>query len=53
MRDGKGRLGWVVSAADWPFHGERFAGLNVAWLDMADHDERGERMVLDEWRRSR
>ncbi len=43
----------AVPDADWPFHGERFAGLNVAWLDMADHDERGERMVLDEWRRSR
>jgi hypothetical protein len=43
----------VVGDPDWPFHGERFAGLNIAWLDMADHGERGAQMVLDEWRRSR
>lgn len=43
----------VVADPDWPFHGERFTGLNVAWLDMADHGERGAQMVLDEWRRSR
>lgn len=39
-----------VSDDTWPFHGERHAALNVAWLDMADHDERGAEMVIREWR---
>jgi hypothetical protein len=43
----------AVPDADWPFHGERHAALNVAWLDMADHGERGQDLVLDVWRRSR
>lgn len=34
----------------WPFHGEHHVALNVAWLDMADHDERGAGMVLREWK---
>lgn len=41
----------VVPHDVWPFHGERYAALNLAWLDMADHDERGANMVLEEWKR--
>ena len=40
----------AVPDAAWPFHGEYHTALNVAWLDMADHNERGAEMVLREWK---